>query len=258
MSATELYRAGRLADALAAQLEAVKADPADHGKRLFLFELAVFAGDLDRAGRQLAAIKYDEPELQAATVQYARLTETERTRRRFFAEGVRPTVVGTPPDHVRLRLEAADLLRAGDTAGAAERLAEANAAPVPTARINDGPPVEVRDGDDLFGPCLEVMSGGNYFWLAVEQIDAITLGPPRFPRDIYWAPARLEAGGTTADVFLPALYPGSHEAAADDLKLGRQTDWSGETPPVRGTGGKLWLAGDDPVGLLEWRTFTRG
>jgi type VI secretion system protein ImpE len=260
MTANDLYRAGRLADALAAQTQAVKDDPSNHAKRLFLFELAVFSGDLDKAGRQIAAIRYDDPELQMATVQYARLVEGERTRRRLFSEGVRPKVAGTPPDHVGKRLDALDLIRTGQSEKAAALLNEANAAALPTARVNDGAPAEIRDADDLFGSVLEVIAGNDYIWLAMEQVESIAVNPPRFPRDLYWRPARLEAGGTTADVFLPALYPGSADAADDAIKLGRQTDWIGEEgqAPVRGLGGRLWLVGEEPMAITEWRTLTRG
>jgi len=260
MTANELYHAGRLADAVAAQTQAVKDDPSNHGKRLFLFELAVFSGDLDKAGRQIAAVRYDDPELQMATVQYARLVEGERKRRQLFAEGVRPKMAGTPPEHVRQRLDALDLLRAGQSKEAAALLIEANAAALPSMSVNDGAPVEIRDGDDLFGSVLEVIAGNDYIWLAMEQVESIALNPPRFPRDLYWRPARLEAGGTTADVFLPALYPGSAEAADDAIKLGRQTDWIDEDDgsPVRGLGGRLWLVGEEPMAITEWRTLTRG
>ena len=260
MTANELYHAGRLADAVAAQTQAVKDDPSNHGKRLFLFELAVFSGDLDKAGRQIAAVRYDDPELQMATVQYARLVEGERTRRRLFAEGVRPKLAGTPPEHLNKRLDALDLLRTGQSKEATGLLKEANAAVLPTARVNDGSPLEIRDADDLFGSVLEVIAGNDYIWLAMEQVESIALNPPRFPRDLYWRPARLEAGGTTADVFLPAIYPGSAGATDEAIKLGRQTEWIGdeENAPVRGLGGRLWLVGEEPMAITEWRTLTRG
>src|SRR5262245_43141677 len=62
MSASEAFKAGRLQEAIDAQIQEVRAHPADHGKRLFLFELAAFAGDLDRARRQIDAVKYDDPD----------------------------------------------------------------------------------------------------------------------------------------------------------------------------------------------------
>jgi protein involved in temperature-dependent protein secretion len=61
MSASELFKQGRLKEALDTQLQEVKAQPGNHGKRLFLFELASFAGDLERARRQIDAVEYPEP-----------------------------------------------------------------------------------------------------------------------------------------------------------------------------------------------------
>ena len=44
MNAGELYKAGRLGEAIEAQVQEVKASPLDHSKRLFLFELAGLFG----------------------------------------------------------------------------------------------------------------------------------------------------------------------------------------------------------------------
>src|SRR3954470_16505756 len=60
LSASELYKAGKLEQAIEAQVKEVRAQPADHGKRIFLFELLAFAGDLDRARRQVDAVQYDD------------------------------------------------------------------------------------------------------------------------------------------------------------------------------------------------------
>ena len=65
MNASELYKAGKLSDALQAQLQAVKENPGDPNRRVFLFELSAFAGDLDRAVRQIDAVHYGEPERDA-------------------------------------------------------------------------------------------------------------------------------------------------------------------------------------------------
>ena len=51
MNANELFQAGKLQEAIDTQIAQVKANPADQGKRLFLFELLAFAGELDRARR---------------------------------------------------------------------------------------------------------------------------------------------------------------------------------------------------------------
>jgi type VI secretion system protein ImpE len=102
------------------------------------------------------------------------------------------------------------------------------------------------------------MARGAYYWVPLEDVLALALNPPAYPRDLIWAPARLTLrDGEEGEVFLPALYPGSHEAADDALKLGRATDWKAEPDgPVLGVGRKTFLAGDDGVSLLEWRRLT--
>ena len=53
MTAYELYREGRLDDAIAAALQKVKAAPTDIDARLLLCDLLCFDTQLERADRQL-------------------------------------------------------------------------------------------------------------------------------------------------------------------------------------------------------------
>jgi type VI secretion system protein ImpE len=256
MSASELYRTGKLEEAIQAQISEVKANPADHAKRLFLFELSVFVGDLDRARRQIEAVEYTEPELQIALMAYRKLLDAEQKRRQLFADGLKPGFLVAPPEHVGLRLEAVNRMRQKQPAGAASTLAKAQeATPALEGLLNKKPFTALRDCDDLFSGVLEVMSQGNYYWVPFEQIDTLAAKPPKFPRDLLWLAARLEVrDGPAGDVFLPALYPQSHEHADNQVKLGRMTDWQGaEGEPVRGMGLRMFLVGDDDVSLLEWR-----
>lgn len=256
MNATELFKANKLAEAIDAQIAEVKANPADHAKRLFLFELLAFAGDLDRARRQIDAINYGEMERDSAVLSYRKLLDAEQTRRRLFSEGLKPGFLAEPPDHVKLRLDAVNRLRENRPAEAAELLAKA-AEGTPTLKgVLNGKPFEsLRDCDDLFSGVLEVMSQGNYYWLPFEQIDVLAMNPPKFPRDLLWVPGHLEVqDGPSGDVFLPALYHGSHEHADNQVKLGRMTDWKElENGPVVGLGLHMFLVGEDDVSLLEWR-----
>ena len=60
--------------------------------------------------------------------------------------------------------------------------------------------------------------------------------------------------GPEGDVFLPVLYPNSHENPDDAIKLGRMTDWKGgENGPVLGVGMRIFLFDDADVPLPEWR-----
>src|SRR5262249_42996516 len=150
MNASELLQAGKLQEAIDAQLKEVKAHAADHGKRIFLFELLAFAGDLDRARRQIDAVKYDDLERDTAVLAYRKLLEAEQARRRLFSDGLQPQFLVAPPEHVRLRLDAVNRLREKRFAEAAEVLAKAaEATPAVQGLLNNKPFTTLRDCDDL-------------------------------------------------------------------------------------------------------------
>ncbi len=113
-NASELFKAGKLQEALAAQTQEVKNKPGDQAKRLFLFELLAFAGDLDRARRQIGAglVLYEDADLETAATAYRKLLDAE--------EGAAPSVprrrvAGVPglsrPRMSQRRLEAVNRLR---------------------------------------------------------------------------------------------------------------------------------------------------
>jgi len=256
MNASELLKAGKLQEAIDAQLKEVKANAADHARRRFLFELCAFAGDLDRARRQIDAISYGDMELDTAVLTYRKLLDAEDARRRLFRDGVKPQFLKDAPEHVNLRLDALNRLREKHPAEAAETLNRAaEASPAVRGELNDRPFASLRDCDDLFGPVLEVLGHGSYFWVPLEQIDSLAVTPPKFPRDLLWLPAHLEVrDGPRGDVFLPTLYPGSHEHPDNQIKLGRLTDWKSENNgPTLGIGLRTFLVDDDAITLLEWR-----
>jgi type VI secretion system protein ImpE len=259
MNASELFQAGKLQAAIDAQLQVVKANPADPSRRLFLFELAAFAGDLDRAKRQIEAVQYGEMERDAAVAAYRKLIDAEDKRRRLFRDGLAPRFLAAVPEQAQRRLEAVNRLREGRQTEAAALLAGANEQAETLEGTFQGKPFRgFRDADDLFGTVLEVMAHGEYFWVPAEQIDSLALNPPRFPRDLIWMPARLMLKeGENGEVFLPVLYPQSHEHPDDQVRLGRSTDWKqAEGGPVRGVGARTFLVGEDGVALAEWRELT--
>jgi len=257
MTAGDLFKAGQLAAACEAQLADVKAHPGDANRRLFLFELSAFSGDLDRARRQVEVVTYDTPELQAAVALYRGALDAEQARRDLTAKGTPPQFFGPPPDHVAKRLEALQEVRAGRPADAAKLLAAANAAaPIISGQLNGKDFEGIRDADDLLGTVLEAYTTGRYYWVPLEQVVSIALNPPQSPRDLLWAPARMTLrDGNSGDVLLPTVYSGTHEQSDDALKLGRATDWitAADDGPTRGVGAKTFLVGDDVTGLLDWR-----
>ena len=262
MTAGELFHAGRLKDAIDAQIAKVKDSPADNRARLFLFELLLFTGDLDRARKQLDVLNYADQRHTAAVEQFRGALEAEKKRRAVFAGTADPECLTAAPEHVTHRLAAVKALARGEFADARKALDQAAAVtPKLKGTLNGRPFDELADADERFGTVLEVFgTGGVYAWVPLEAVESVTLNPPAAPRDIVWRPARLvTTDGVDGDVLLPGLYPDSHGSPDDDIKLGRVTDWTGEADGVfRGLGGKAFATADGTVPLIEWKAVLLG
>ena len=265
MNARDHFSAGRLAAAIEAQLQEVKASPLDSGRRTFLFELLAFAGEWQRAEQQLAVLAQETSEKGWGATVYQNLLVAEQARRKVFAGQARPEVFIDPPAFIATRWEALEhLARGTDDASAAaiQKLQQSDdAAPAVRGMLNDQPVEGLRDADDLLAPILEVMILRDYIWVPWSQVRELEVEKPTHPRDLIWTPASLVlADGEQRRAYLPALYPGTSAAASDELKLGRLTDWlvPDVNGPVRGVGQHLLLAGERDFGLLDVRTFIAG
>ena len=258
MDANQLFDAGRLSEAIAAQTQQVKASAADVGKRTFLFELLCFTGDLERAEKQLDVIAQQSVEAEAAAQVYRNVVQAERARRKLRTEGARPKFLVDPPESVHHLFEAVNRLRENDLAEAKAALdAAEDARPERSGTLNGETDFDdFRDCDDLFGPILEVFVGPDYFWVPVEQLAALEVAPPERPRDLLWSACQVTlTDGTMQRGYTPVLYPGSHEHENEQVKLGRMTDWtSPEDGPVRGAGQRMLLIGDEARAVLDLRS----
>jgi type VI secretion system protein ImpE len=253
---SELYKAGKLKEAIDAQIQEVRNSPGDNAKRFFLFELLLFAGDLDRAQRQVDAINFTEPEMIAALAIWKDLLNSERMRRKVFKEGEKPKFLTPPTDHVQLRLDAVQALRQGKNDEAGALLAKAAAiTPPKKGQLNGVPFSTFHDCDDLFSGILEVMHNGLYYWVPLENIAHIEARPPKYPRDLYAVSVELEvANGENGEVLVPALYPLSYENSSTEIQLGHATDLRelGHGMAL-GSGARTFFADDRTLGLVEWQ-----
>lgn len=259
MDAKQAFDAGNLPAAIEAQVQKVKSTPADTRARTFLFELLCFAGEWDRANKQLDALSVQEAQAAWGVSVYQNLLAAEKTRQKVFREGVKPETFIDQPAWLSLHLDAIGKLREGDGAGATALLEQSTQQQKTVAGELNGQPVTgLRDADDLLSPILEVMVMRDYVWVPWEQVQSLSVMPPQRPRDLVWAAAKLTlTDGVQRSCYLPALYPNSSTADNDDAKLGRLTDWVQiENGPVRGLGQHLLAIGDSDIGLLELRTFS--
>jgi type VI secretion system protein ImpE len=225
--AKALFDEGRLGPAIEELTRGVKADPSDTGLRTFLFELLCFAGDWDRAERQLDVIGHQDGRAAVGAQAYRNNIHAERERRRLFVDGIHPHFLTEPPPYADLLLAAVGSLREGDAVGVRSALGRAeDERPRLAGRMNGRPFRDFRDADDFVGPVLELFVGGKYAWLPFEQIRKVEIAAPQSLRDLVWARARIESvDGTAGEVFVPTLYAESGVHADDRVRLGRMTEW---------------------------------
>ncbi|MFI5120180.1 MAG: type VI secretion system accessory protein TagJ [Thermoanaerobaculia bacterium] len=250
----ELYQAGQLQAAIQALTAEVRANPADGPARIFLFELLSFAGDWDRARKQIEVLGQAGPKEALAVQVYLANIEAERTRQRLFSEGLHPHFLNEPPPYVDRHLLAINRIREGNFAEARALLDQAEEErPALPGTLNGKPFADFRDCDDLLGPVLELIVKDKYAWLPFEQVRKFEISPPAMLRDLVWARAKVEAlDGTVGDVYLPALYEGTPRHASDQVRLGRMTEWVALSEDLaRGAGLKTFQAGESDVAFFE-------
>lgn len=250
--------AGNLKAAMESALNLVKANPTDRAARTFLFELSCFSGDWDRAERQLEVVGHQDANAMIGSMIYRQNFKAERDRAKFFADGLKPEFMLTPPAYVEDLLQANNRLREGNAAEARQMLDDVEEnRPAFACRINDEQFSDFRDYNDGTMCVLEAFLKDQYVWLPLEQIQKVEFFAPKSLRDLFWIQAEVELiNGTNGEMFVPALYSDSWKSSDDRVRLGRMTDWRGVGEELFiGEGTKLfWMDGKEKS-ILDIRTI---
>ena len=245
---------GGARDAAAA---AVKARPQDAGARMFLAEICVIGGDLERAETHARLAATASPDAALGLGVFRQHLRGLHAREAWWATGALPTFPQGPSPLSMLAIRLNVALRDGDGEAAAEALAALDEARGEQAATWDGAPADdMRDVDDRLPHAIEAVTGGGaYVWLDLAAIAALTFQPASRPLDAVLRRARVTLhDGSAADVRMPAIYPAPR---TDAERLGRSTDYddlSGGIVAARGQ--RCWLVGDDVRGCLEARAIT--
>ena len=225
MTALELYRQGDLNAAIKVLGEELRSNPLDTKRRTFLFELLCFAGNYDRAEKQLDLLADTNSKTAAGALMYRSALHAERTRQELFAKREYP--------------EARD---AGK--------------PVP-GRWNGQQFTEMRDADPRIGANLEVFIAGGYTWIPMRYMERLEIEKSVALRDLLWATARVEASPAfrlqdLGEVLLPVLSPFSSKSTNGAVQLGRTTIWEQAEDATEIPLGQrmMWIDGEE-VPLLE-------
>jgi type VI secretion system protein ImpE len=230
MNPKELFDAGKLTEAIQALGAEVRNHPTDAKRRTFLFELLCFAGEFDRATKQLDVLAQESQAAATGGLLYRAALHAERTRQEMFEKREFWRQQAEAPESAEL-----------------------------SGLINGKPFQAVSDGDSRVGRRLEVFAAGAYLWIPFEHIVSIDIAPPRRLRDLLWATARVQTGpafkGTDlGEVLLPVLAPLSWKHSDDNVKLGRSTVWSeDESGDVVPSGQRVLFVDDEEIPFLDVR-----
>ncbi len=228
MNPRELFQAGKLNEAIQGLSAELRQHPTDSRRRTFLFELLCFAGDYNRAEKQLNVLAQENQQAGMGGLVYFSALHAERTRQGMFER----KEYTAPPDS-----EA----EVGGTI--------------------DGKAFEdIEDADPRIGRRLEVFAAGAYLWIPYAHITSLEIQAPARLRDLLWIPALVRTGPAFRDkelgeVLLPVMTPLAWRDADDQVRLGRITDWREEDGEVLPAGQKLFLVDGEEVPLLEVRTL---
>jgi len=258
MTSAELLQQGRLEESLAALQSEIRGRPEDIKLRIFLFQLNCALGRLEKALTQLQVIA----SLNAETMMLAQIFRPviccEQWRREVFSGKRTPLIFGEPAEWIGMMVQANALLAEEKHEAAADLRNQAfDLAPTTPGTLNGVPFSWIADSDSRFGPVLELILDGKYFWVPFDRISRIEMEKPNDLRDLVWAPARFTwTNGGAVSAHIPVRYPGTEQSTDDALRLARKTEWlekPGET--LLGLGHRIIAtdAGEHP--LLECRTI---
>ena len=228
MKAQELFQAGKLDEAVQALGAELRDNPADARRRTFLFELLCFAGEYQRAEKQLDVLSSDGRAAEMGTMLYRAALHAERIRQAIFEQKDYPAT-GPAPES-------------------------------PSAGTLNGTPFTFfSDADPRLGARLEVFAAGDYLWIPFEHISSIELEKPKRLRDLLWSPALVRTGPAfkgkeLGEVLLPVISPLSWKHANNQVRLGRATEWEDDgTGSVVPLGQKMFAVDEDEIPILEIR-----
>jgi type VI secretion system protein ImpE len=256
MKTEELLRAGRLSEVLEALEGEIRNDPTNAKLRVFLFQLLVVLGDWERALNQLNVAA----ELDAMNLLMAQVCRTaiscEAFRTEIFAGKRSPLVFGEPEEWVAWLVQANQLIAEGKYAASKTLRDRAfDAAPAISGSVNDRPFQWISDADSRFGPVLEAIVDGKYYWVPFTAIKQIRIEKPTDLRDTVWIPVQfIWTNGGEATGLMPTRYPGSEASEDNAIRLAHKTEWVEQPGDVYlGLGQRMFTTDEDDFPLLQMR-----
>jgi type VI secretion system protein ImpE len=227
LDSKELFKAGKVREAVQTLSAYVRDHPSDTAQRTFLFELLCFSGEFARAEKQLGVLATGSQEKETGAIVYYAALHADKTRHELFSKEQFPDPCS----------------------------------PSPPGKLNGKPFDDLQDANPAIGARLEVFAAGSYVWVPFEHLSLVEMAAPRRLRDTLWAPAAIRTAPSfremdLGEVLIPALYPFSFKHADERVWLGRMTDWQQDEQGRQfPTGQKTLLVDGEEFSFLEVRSL---
>ena len=181
MTAKELLKEGKPAEALAALQAEVRAAPTDGKLRVFLFQLMAVMGQWERAATQLKVCNDQDPSTLLMSQVCGLTLAAENLRAEIFAGQPHAESCSAKLDEwIGWMLQANKHFSQGEFAAATEFRDKAfEAAPATSGKLNGQDFEWIADADQRFGPILEAIIDGKYYWVPFSNIREITIEAAR-------------------------------------------------------------------------------
>jgi len=254
----ELFRSGRLSEAISALAIFIKRNPSDIEARSRLVEYHCVATEYEKAERQLEIIASIDPKTSVRVVEIRQLLRAAMARKALWKYGRAPELLSPLPEHAQSRLRAVIAMRDADYRGVEEYLLLAlQQRPEFELLIDDKIVTNFRDLDDFVADVLEVYTPtGKYLWIPFQEISEAIFSQPKRPIDFAFIPVELTLfDGTSGCVYIPCIYNPLNESPEERYLTGRETDWRDEQASCRGIGLRCFLKDDESISLFEIKTI---
>ncbi len=249
---------GRLEQTLAQLQDQVRANPAEPGLRVFLFQLLCVLGQWERALTQLQVLAGLDANCMMLAHIFQPVIHCEVFRAEVFRGKRTPLVFGEPLEWIGSLIQANELAAKGQPQAALQLRDKAfEAAEATPGKVNEQAFEWIADADQRLGPMLEVILEGRYYWVPFRRIKRLYMERPSDLRDLVWMPAQFVwANGGEASGHIPSRYPATESQTDDALRLGRKTDWRELTEGYSiGLGQRILTTDSAEYPLLECRTI---
>ena len=235
--AHQLFKAGKLTEAILALNAQLRENPTDQRSRTFLFELLCFAGEFDNAEKQLITLEQEgSREVKLGALVYKAVIRAEKNRQEMFEKKSFP-----------------------------KQLLDGRGVSV-SGKLNGKEFITLSDTDLHIGEKLEIFVGGEYLWMSFHEIVSVRVTPPKRLRDLLWIPAEVtttRAAGSRelSNIMIPSMAPLSWKHPDEEVRLCRVSVWGeDETGQVVPYGLKCILVDGEEVpvvGIRELEIYPR-